>query len=261
MQTLDAHFGELRALLHGEPDERAWNQLCEFFDPFPADADDTPRQTEVAGWQEKLLDYAIAITRHWSINLCQPSRAWLEEIYRGASHPKFRLLRSLRFRSNAIPDEGLINLGKEPHLTHVSSLYILGMNLNEDHIHAITSGNLFAKLTHLELWSTGLYRHLLSLLLENAPALMESLEILEIPKNRIGDEGADVIAEHRWQKLRILNLWHTGLSNTGARALEATANLPMLEQLNIGSNAGIGSDILHLLEQGHNFAPGFELRF
>ncbi|MEC9440943.1 MAG: hypothetical protein VYE40_07585 [Myxococcota bacterium] len=259
MQPSDQSFGELRAILHAEPDERTWSQLCEFFDPFPSDKQETT-QVEVMGWQEKLLDYAIGITRHWPISLCQPSRAWLEELYRGASHPKFKLLRSLRFRNNAASDEGLINLGKEPYLDHISSLYILGMNLNEDHIQALTSGNLFGKLTHLELWSNGLDRHLLLSLLERAPALLESLETLELPKNRIGDEGALLIARRRWERLRVLNLWHTGISNVGARALETTKNLTALEQLNLGSNTGIGRDMLHLLEQGANFAPGFELR-
>ena len=57
MQPSDQSFGELRAILHAEPDERTWSQLCEFFDPFPSDKQETT-QVEVMGWQEKLLDYA-----------------------------------------------------------------------------------------------------------------------------------------------------------------------------------------------------------
>lgn len=261
----DIRFGELRAILHGEPDEHAWQQLCEFFDAFPAvaqnssDSDEAPPRGG-SEWEEKFLAYACSIVRHWPISFCQPSWSWLHQLYRGESHPKFKLLRSLRLRSR-IADDDLINLCHEPHLDHISSLYILGMELRPDQIHALAGGVLLENLTHLELWSNGLDHHLLTLLFKSTPALASNLESLELPKNRVGDMGAEAIANVAWRQLRALNLWHTGLTNTGAKALEASPHLGNLEQLNLGSNTGISHDILERIEQSEAFAPKFELRF
>jgi uncharacterized protein (TIGR02996 family) len=67
------------------------------------------------------------------------------------------------------------------------------------------------------------------------PALTE-LTHLDLGDNDFGNQGARVLAEAPWPKLRTLNLSHTGMGPPGMRDLVASAHLRNLIRLNVRYN-------------------------
>lgn len=129
---------------------------------------------------------------------------------------------SLRLRVEelgAAGARGLLRRGAWPSLT---SLELTDTVRLGESLPVLLASRVAKQLTHLSLSQTGLTPELLGALLEVLPDL-ESLQLLDLSENPLGERGAELLARSRLPaRLRRLSLDSCGITREGAAALAAS---------------------------------------
>ena len=213
---MSATFGDIRSLLHGEPDQQAWETLCQALEQYRGEEP----------LEEVVLPYCARALKGWPEHIeRQAPLHWVEAMLLGEEVAMLSLCTHMNLYDHGIGDEGVAALAASPHLTQLQHLDLSDTNIYEEGALALALSPHLARLQHLNLGYNGIGD-------EGARALAASphlaqLKHLELYDNDIGDEGAAALAASpHLAQLQHLDLSGNDIGDEGARALAASPYLP-----------------------------------
>lgn len=249
-KQMDALFGELRSLLHGEQPQNGadlWGILSQ---AYALDA-----QWYEAQWRPYLSDRTLPVLTLNSPSMIEQARAILPthakcaidlgglklgdarilEILSGANLPQ---IQRLSLRDNQLTARGIMAISRLKYAKNLTGLDVSDNSIGQEGVKSIVCNKGFKHIQHLGIENIQT-NHVL------APFARSKLKLtqLDASRNRFHKDyknrywHAEPLAQDKcFKSLKVLNLRETLLCNDSLALLAHTANLSNLEQLNVSQN-------------------------
>lgn len=145
-------------------------------------------------------------------------------------------IKTLILSDNKLTDDSLVDLVKSSNFSQLESLDIGWMEAGNKTAEALGSSETLPRLKKIDLERSYIDAEGITLLLKGK--ISKNLEELSLVANKLGDQGAKVIADTaNLKNLKVLNLSQNMIGDEGAEAIGCSTHLCGLTHLYIGRNS------------------------
>ena len=245
-------FGELRSVLAGAPNARQWSYLCHILETQP--------EHHV---EEVLVPYLERAVEKWPAYLKHAPTKWILRVSLGRPPAAWSLVRSVEISGLVFPGAyEAETFAKHDALSNLENMHIIAPGVPAlAMLEAMRHGRVCAKLKTLTIleWPSSPdrlvrtlhdlpFRQLEALALPRGRVDLTALEALlqvewvrdvkrlDLSANNLDDRAAVAMARHPFTQIEQLNISHTRLTASGARALVESKHMQSLKTLLLRSN-------------------------